>query len=85
MASRGPHSRHNVLLPVRTTIQNISQLLSLFFRQFRWPARPIAFQLAVHPIGPIALELFRDLGSRRLENPRQLAAGLAFRVQHDRL
>src|ERR1700694_356330 len=66
-----------------TAVQNISQLLLLLFRQFRWPTRPIAFQQTVHSIALIALEPLRHLGSRRLENPRQLAAGLAFRVQHD--
>jgi hypothetical protein len=69
----------------RTAIQDISQLLLLLLRQFRWPARPIAFQQTVHSIGLIALEPLRHLRPRRLENPRQLAAGLTFRVQHDRL
>jgi hypothetical protein len=56
----------------RTTVQNISQLLLLLFRQFRWPTRPIAFQRSVHSIGLTALEPLRHLRSRCLENPRQL-------------
>jgi len=69
----------------RTTVHNVPPLLLLLFRQFRWPARPIAFQQTIHSLGLIALQPLGHLRSRRLENPRQLAAGLAFRVQHDRV
>src|SRR5712691_5982756 len=69
----------------RTAVQNISQLLLLLFRQLRWSTRPVAFQQTVHSIRLIVLEPLRHLRPRCLQNPRQLAAGLAFRVQHDRL
>jgi len=40
----------------RTAVQNISQLLLLLFRQFRWPARSIAFEQTIHSMALIALE-----------------------------
>jgi len=68
----------------RAAVQDVSQFLSLLFAQLRRPTRPIPFQQTVHSLALVALEPLRDLRSRRLQDSRQFAAGVPFRIQHHR-
>jgi hypothetical protein len=68
----------------RTAVENVTQLLLLLFCQLRGPTRPIPFQQTIDSLRLITLEPFRYLGSRRLQDLRQFATGMSFRIQHYR-
>lgn len=68
----------------RTAVQDISHLLLLLFCQLGGTARPVAFQQAFNPLGLITLQPRRDLGARRLQQVRQLTAGMSLGIQHHR-
>src|SRR6516165_3309599 len=71
---RGPHSRVQAVGD-RTTVENIAQLFALTGRQLGRPSRTLPLEQALHAMGLIASQPFRNLGTRCLQNLGQLSAG----------
>ena len=81
---RGPHPAVQSIGD-GPTVEEVLELFSLRCAQLGRAARPISLQESLDSVGLVAGQPLRDLGARRFENLRQLAAGPAFRIQDDGL
>jgi len=78
---RGPHA---VVQSVShgTTVQNVAQLLALFWRQLWRPSRSVSFQQTFDTMRLVLRQPFGNLGARRLENRSQFTTGAALGIQN---